>query len=94
MPTDSFYALAVSPFNQIGLERLMHIKGERSHKPFPVLVGDPSQLDQLTEEIPDVARKLIERILAGFAHVGLAGPFNSFAHPDRRPGNHRCPAAE
>jgi L-threonylcarbamoyladenylate synthase len=71
VPTDSFYALAVSPFNQIALERLMHIKGERSYKPFPVLVGDPSQLDQLTELIPDVARTLIEEFWPGLLTLVL-----------------------
>ncbi|MEO8328017.1 MAG: L-threonylcarbamoyladenylate synthase [Nitrospirota bacterium] len=65
VPTDSFYALAVSPFNQIALERLMHMKGERGHKPFPVLVGDLSQLDQLTEMIPDVARTLMKGFWPG-----------------------------
>lgn len=71
VPTDSFYALAVSPFNQIALERLVHIKGERSHKPFPVLVGDPSQLDQLTDDIPDVARTLIEVFWPGLLTLVL-----------------------
>lgn len=71
VPTDSFYALAVSPFNQIALERLVHIKGDRSHKPFPVLVGDLSQLDQLTEDIPDVARKLMEEFWPGLLTLVL-----------------------
>ncbi|WP_447962995.1 L-threonylcarbamoyladenylate synthase [Nitrospira sp. Ecomares 2.1] len=65
VPTDSFYALAASPFNEMALERLMHIKGERNHKPFPVLVGDPSQLDWLTEVIPDVARILMKEFWPG-----------------------------
>ncbi|MFZ1748516.1 MAG: L-threonylcarbamoyladenylate synthase [Nitrospirales bacterium] len=65
VPTDSFYALSVSPFNEMALERLMQIKGERSHKPFPVLVGDPSQLNQLTEDISDVARTLMEEFWPG-----------------------------
>ncbi|MDT3778737.1 L-threonylcarbamoyladenylate synthase [Nitrospira sp. MA-1] len=65
LPTDSFYALAVSPFNEMALERLMDIKGERNHKPFPVLVGDPSQLDWLTEVIPDVARTLMKEFWPG-----------------------------
>ncbi len=65
VPTDSFYALSVSPFNEMALERLMQIKGERSHKPFPVLVGDPSQLKQLTEDIPDVARTLMKEFWPG-----------------------------
>ncbi|WNM62010.1 L-threonylcarbamoyladenylate synthase [Candidatus Nitrospira neomarina] len=65
VPTDSFYALSVSPFNEMALKRLMDIKGERSHKPFPVLVGDPSQLDWLTEVIPDVARTLMKEFWPG-----------------------------
>jgi L-threonylcarbamoyladenylate synthase len=65
VPTDSFYALSVSPFNEMALKRLMDIKGERSHKPFPVLVGDPSQLDQLTDDIPDVARTLMDEFWPG-----------------------------
>ncbi|MEO6201882.1 MAG: L-threonylcarbamoyladenylate synthase [Nitrospirales bacterium] len=71
VPTDSFYALAVSPFHQIALERLMHIKGERNHKPFPVLVGDSSQLDQLTETIPDVARTLMKGFWPGLLTLVL-----------------------
>ena len=71
VPTDSFYALAVSPFNQVALERLIHIKGERSHKPFPVLVGDPSQLVRLTEDIPDVVRTLIAEFWPGLLTLVL-----------------------
>ncbi|MGP0592576.1 L-threonylcarbamoyladenylate synthase [Nitrospira sp. T9] len=71
VPTDSFYALSVSPFNDMALERLMHIKGERNHKPFPVLVGDPSQLNQLTEDIPDVARTLMEEFWPGLLTLVL-----------------------
>jgi L-threonylcarbamoyladenylate synthase len=71
VPTDSFYALSVSPFNEMALERLVHIKGERSHKPFPVLVGDPSQLDWLTEVIPDVARILMKEFWPGLLTLVL-----------------------
>ncbi|HNP31572.1 MAG TPA: L-threonylcarbamoyladenylate synthase [Nitrospirales bacterium] len=71
VPTDSFYALSVSPFNEMALERLMQSKGERSHKPFPVLVGDPSQLDQLTEDIPEIARTLMENFWPGLLTLVL-----------------------
>ena len=71
LPTDSFYALAVDPFNHVALNRLMRIKGERSHKPFPVLIGDPSQLARLTEIIPDVARKLIGEFWPGLLTLVL-----------------------
>lgn len=75
VPTDSFYALSASPFNKMALERLMQIKGERSHKPFPVLVGDPSQLNQLTEDIPDVARTLMEEFWPGLLTLVLQARF-------------------
>ncbi len=71
VPTDSFYALAVSPFNQAALERLVYIKGDRIHKPFPVLVGDLSQLARLTENIPDVARTLMEVFWPGLLTLVL-----------------------
>ncbi|GJL59661.1 MAG: hypothetical protein NPIRA03_25180 [Nitrospirales bacterium] len=71
VPTDSFYALSVSPLNEMALKRLMDIKGERSHKPFPVLVGDPSQLNQLTEDIPDIARTLMEEFWPGLLTLVL-----------------------
>jgi L-threonylcarbamoyladenylate synthase len=71
VPTDSFYGLAVSPFNQVALEQLMHIKGERSHKPFPVLIGDPSQLDQLVKQVPQIAQKLMQQFWPGLLTLVL-----------------------
>ena len=71
IPTDSFYGLAVNPFNQVALERLMHIKGERSHKPFPVLIGDPSQLDQLVTHISQIASALMQHFWPGLLTLVL-----------------------
>jgi L-threonylcarbamoyladenylate synthase len=71
IPTDSFYALAVGVFHQPALERLLAIKGGRDKNPFPVLIGDPSQLPRLTEGIPDVARTLIEEFWPGLLTLVL-----------------------
>ena len=76
VPTDSFYGLAVNPFNQGALERLVHIKGERSHKPFPVLIGDLSQLDQLVKHVPPIASQLIQQFWPGLLTLVL----NAQAH--------------
>jgi len=65
VPTDSFYALAVGIFQPAALEQLLAIKGDRAHKPFPVLIGDPSQLDQLVDEVPEVAKKLRQQFWPG-----------------------------
>jgi len=71
VPTDSFYGLAVSPFNHGALERLIHIKGERRHKPYPVLIGDPSQLDQLVKHVPQIARTLMQQFWPGLLTLVL-----------------------
>ena len=71
IPTDSFYALAVGAFHSVGLKRLQAIKEDRIHKPFPVLVGDPSQLDGLVEDIPEIAQKLIQQFWPGLLTLVL-----------------------
>ena len=70
VPTDSFYALAVNPFHQAALERLVAMKGERNHKPFPVLIGEVTQIKRDVNR----ARKHISR--------GRPGP----EPPDRQEG--------
>ena len=71
MPTDSFYALAVGSFQQSALERLLRIKGGRAGSPFPVLVGEVSQVEQLTERIPDVALTLMQAFWPGLLTLVL-----------------------
>jgi len=71
IPTDSFYALAVGAFHQSALERLLTIKGGRKGSPVPVLVGELSQVEQLTESIPDVARKLMQEFWPGLLTLVL-----------------------
>ena len=71
VPTDSFYALAVGIFQPAALERVLAIKGNREHKPFPVLIGDPSQLNPLVNEVPESAKKLIQQFWPGLLTLVL-----------------------
>lgn len=71
LPTDSYYALAVGAFHSIGLKRLQALKADRVHKPFPVLVGDPIQLENLVEDIPEIAQKLIQQFWPGLLTLVL-----------------------
>ena len=73
IPTDSFYALAAGVFQPIALDRLARIKCDRDHKPFPVLIGDPSQLNQLVDEIPEIAKKLMQQFWPGLLTLVLQG---------------------
>jgi L-threonylcarbamoyladenylate synthase len=76
VPTDSFYALAVGIFQPAALEQLLAIKGDRAHKPFPVLIGDPSQLDQLVDEVPELAKKLRRKFWPGLLTLVLKAKAN------------------
>lgn len=79
IPTDSFYALAVGAFQPSALERLLTIKGGRKGSPIPVLVGAVSQVEQLTERIPDLAVKLMQEFWPGLLTLVLP------ASPDLSP---------
>jgi L-threonylcarbamoyladenylate synthase len=71
LPTDSFYAMAVGVSQESALERLLRIKGGREGNPIPVLVGDPSQLEQLTDQISDIAWTLIGEFWPGLLTLVL-----------------------
>ncbi len=71
IPTDSYYALAVGVFQPAALEHVLAIKGHREHKPFPVLIGDPSQLSQLVDDVPEIAKKLIQQFWPGLLTLVL-----------------------
>ena len=76
VPTDSFYALAVGIYQPAALEQLLAIKGDRDHKPFPVLIGDLSQLDQLVDEVPELAKKLRQKFWPGLLTLVLKAQAN------------------
>jgi L-threonylcarbamoyladenylate synthase len=71
VPTDSYYALAVGIYQPAALERLLSIKAHRNHKTFPVLVGEISQLNQLVDNVPEIAIKLIQQFWPGLLTLVL-----------------------
>ncbi|MEZ4343205.1 MAG: Sua5/YciO/YrdC/YwlC family protein [Nitrospirales bacterium] len=94
IPTDSFYALAVGAFQPSALERLLAIKGGRQGSPFPVLVGDLSQVERLIESIPDVALKLMEEFWPGLLTLVLPARSTLSPHTDRRSKDNRGEATQ
>jgi L-threonylcarbamoyladenylate synthase len=59
-PTETFYGLAVDPFNEKALAALFRLKGRPSEKPFLVLIQDESQLPSLVRLIPSEFRPLMQ----------------------------------
>jgi L-threonylcarbamoyladenylate synthase len=65
MPTDTFYALAANPFQEAALSRVFALKGRPPEKPVLVLVDGPAMLKQLAREVPNPARRLMEKFWPG-----------------------------
>jgi len=65
IPTDTVYGLATDAFDPQAVGRLLEAKGRGRDLPVPVLVGAWRTLDGLADEVPDVARALIEAFWPG-----------------------------
>jgi len=64
-PTETFYGLAVDPFNEKALTDLFRLKGRSFHKPFLVLIQDETQLPSLASSIPSAYRPLMRAFWPG-----------------------------
>jgi L-threonylcarbamoyladenylate synthase len=65
VPTDTFYALAANPFQEAALSRLFALKQRAPEKPVLLLVDGPVMLAQLAREVPNLARRLLDRFWPG-----------------------------
>jgi len=64
-PTDTVYGIAANPFKAVCVERLYGAKGRDSHKAIAILVGEMSQLPQVTSEMGKIASRLAQRFWPG-----------------------------
>lgn len=65
IPTETFYGLAVDPFDAVAVERLRGLKGREDGKPILVLIGSLEQLPLVAQEVPPIAKILIEAFWPG-----------------------------
>ena len=65
IPTETLYGLAGNPFSEEVLKKIFRIKKREKEKPILVLISDLKQLELLVEEIPEVAKILIEKFWPG-----------------------------
>ena len=65
IPTESFYGLAASPFDEQALARLWQVKGRSEGKPILVLIGNRSQLEPFVRSIPPAATVLMNAFWPG-----------------------------
>ena len=65
VPTETFYGLAVDPFQEEALVRLFNLKDRPPEKPVLVLVDGQEMLAPLVQEVPEVAARLMARFWPG-----------------------------
>ena len=80
VPTETFFGLAVNPFQEEALSRLFALKDRAPEKPVLVMVTGPAMLDQVVHEVPEVAFRLMARFWPG----PLTIIFPSLPHLPRR----------
>ena len=65
LPTETFYALAVNPFDPSALTRLFTLKGRPLGKPVLVLIAGSEMLFQVARGVPAAASRLMARFWPG-----------------------------
>lgn len=60
LPTETYYALGVNPFDRQAVDGLLRIKDRTDGKPILVLIGAPEQLVIVAEMVPPTARLLMD----------------------------------
>jgi len=65
LPTETYYGLAVDPFNPAALERLFVVKRRSPDKPVLVLVEDDRHLARMIPALPPIFQLLTQRFWPG-----------------------------
>lgn len=65
LPTDTFYGLAVDPYNLHAVERVYEIKERGKHKPLSLLIESVEQAEELAYALPDEFHLLAEKFWPG-----------------------------
>ena len=64
-PTETLYGLGADAFNEAAVDTVFRLKGRKPDTPIPVLVATEAMLGQLVDDIPPLARKLMQRFWPG-----------------------------
>jgi len=64
-PTETVYGLAVDPFSEAALRRLMEAKGRPETNPILCIIAGAEQLDALVAEVSPKARRCMDRFWPG-----------------------------
>lgn len=65
IPTDTFYGLAVDPFNLSAVEEIYRVKGRPENRALPILVSSIEQAIPLTRDLPAIFLTLAQKFWPG-----------------------------
>jgi len=72
-PTETYYGLAVDPYNEKALEKLFRLKRRNFNKAILVLIGELGQLDMVALSIPNLYKPLMQKFWPGPLTLILPG---------------------
>jgi L-threonylcarbamoyladenylate synthase len=64
-PTETFYALGASAYNEEALKKVFEIKGRNFNKPLPLLIEGETMLKKVVDSIPANAAPLMQEFWPG-----------------------------
>ncbi len=64
-PTDTVYGVGGMAFSAAAIDQLYQVKDRSTEKAIPILVGSIDQLSEVTSEVNNLARRLVERFWPG-----------------------------
>jgi len=64
-PTETFYGFAADAANEKAVDRLFEIKGRSFNNPIALIISRQNDLDMLTDNIPEAAKKLMAAFWPG-----------------------------
>ncbi|HBO68719.1 MAG TPA: threonylcarbamoyl-AMP synthase [Deltaproteobacteria bacterium] len=70
-PTDTLYGLGADPGSAAALEALFSLKGREEGKPVPLLLDSAERAWAFAAEVPEAARRLMERFWPGALTIVL-----------------------
>ncbi len=65
VPTDTVYGIVASLFNPHAIERIYEVKSRDADKPLPVFVGNLSQVEELSGNVPENVKQLCKEYWPG-----------------------------
>ena len=74
-PTETFYGLAADAMNEKAIDRIFEIKGRSFNNPIALIITKADDLDLLTDNIPEEAKRLMAEFWPGpLTLVFMASP--------------------